>query len=153
MKRELRVRPNRILVVVDKKGVRALNNETPGANHPDRVWGLPGGTVIFVIENQDAVSHTVNIPIDRFVPNESYKVRATAGPLVAKQNDSVQVGPGQRATLVLRLQPFEHFEWNAREPWKSNPDESMTYKYDINTLPAGAKEPIRLDPDLEVDRP
>jgi hypothetical protein len=154
----VRVRPNRILVLLDKNGVATLNNETPGTKHRDRVWGLPGGTIVFVIENLDSVTHRVTIPIDRFVPHAEYArpkfEPATEDPLVPEQRDHVDVPAWERRTLALRLRPFEHFQFDARLPWHHDRKLAMTYKYDIVTQrDDGASKPITLDPDLEVDRP
>jgi hypothetical protein len=114
---------------------------------------MPGGNVIFVIENLDTVAHTVSIPPNRFMPHKHYG-DATKNPILPVKDANVRVGRGGRGTIALRLQPFKHFGFARRALWKRDQSLSMTYKYDIVTQREdGASKPITLDPDLEVDRP
>lgn len=151
---EARVRPNRIRVIVTATGID-VDNETPGVQ-PDKVWGLPGGNVVFVIENRDDVRHTVSIPIEEFRPSgrpEFKDASATPAPLVGGQEDAIHVPAGARRTLVFRVQPLGHFQFDKRKPWQGGSKFlSMTYKYNIYTTPQGRAR-ILLDPDLEIDQP
>ncbi len=145
------VRPNRVRVIVTSAKI-ALDNETPGVD-PSKIWALPGGTVVFVVDNRDNVQHSLSIPLGEFIPSPRFpKALATPGPLVAGQNDRIVVNPAQRVTLAFRVQRLAHFGFDKRAPWNTDPTLSMTYKYTVHTLPAGGKK-ITLDPDLEIDQP
>jgi plastocyanin len=147
------VRPNRMRVIVSNIEIVA-DNETPGLQ-PDKVWAVPGGTVLFVVKNQDREVHTVTIPRSHFTPLEkNFGGDATADPLLPSPSESVEVEPDGEKTLAFNVRRLDHFQFDRREPWMSKPAfTSMTYKFDIYTHPASGKAIPPLDPDLEIDRP
>lgn len=143
--------PHSIRIFVDGSSITLDNGGS--RNGRSKVWARAGGNVAFVIENLDSIAHDVRIPLSEFVPSPGYPSTATDGsPMVPGQKDTVTVEPGEVGALVLRVHPLPHFQFDQRDPWKSDSTLGMTYKYTVYSRPAGGKE-TKLDPDIEIIRP
>ncbi len=155
-------RPWSINVFIDKTGI-SVYNSSPRSPDRTKVWARAGGAVTFVVENHDAIAHTVRIPVNEFVPSRTdapgykrsdgcatqkpkQKGNATPDPMEAGQTDNVTVNSGEVRLLVLKVKKRTHFKFS-KDPLKG-----MTYKYNIYSLPLGGKE-IPCDPDIEIQQP
>jgi hypothetical protein len=142
------VLPKSIKVFVTGGKITVHNGAVVGPE-AEKVWALAGGSVWFVIENGDTEHHMVSIPIKEIVPAKGYKDPATAGEPFVPGTDTVVVPAGETAVLRFRIKPASHFEFATKEPWKSDPNKGMTYKYTVRSISTSGKKVVR-DPDIEI---
>ena len=101
------------------------------------------------LENLDSVIHTIRILLGEFVAskNPKYKGLATAGAPFNRGIGTATVRSGEVGVIRLHVKPASHFGFSTREPWRTDLNLEMTYKYSISSQLSNGGRRIDLDPD------